>query len=395
MLLNVTPTRSTSELERLERPKLPARASDVVLLHDWLTGFRGGEWILDALAEMHPESALYTLLHVPGSTSLTIENREIVTSPLQDIPGIARHYRKFLPLMPWAAEQLKVPAHTRLMLSSSHCVIKGVPKPKGAAHVSYVHSPMRYMYDQFDTYFGPTSHASWLQRQAARAMRPYLTKWDRESNRGVDVLIANSQFVRERIRREYERDAEVVHPFVELKDFPVANVRAMTDRGDYHVMVTAFAPNKRVDLAIEAFNELGWPLRIVGAGQDERRLRAMAGPTIEFMGPQPRSEVVRLMSYAKGFVFPGVEDFGITPLESLAAGTPVLAFKAGGVLETLRSEDTEFFEEPKSASLVAAARRAEERWKAGEFKIDRSRLEAFSRARFQAEIRDIVADTLS
>lgn len=360
-----------------------------VLLHDWLTGFRGGEWILEALCEMAPEAPVYTLLHVPGSTSPAIESREIHTSFLNSVPGIGRHYRKFLPFFPAAAESLKVPRATEVMISSSHCVIKGVPKPKGAFHLSYVHSPMRYMYDQFDSYFGPDSGAPIYQQWGARAFRGYLTKWDRESNRDVDCLVANSKFVRERIRKFYERDAEVVHPFVELRDFvKICEDRAkgLIPREDFYLMVTAFAPNKRVDLAIAAFNELKKPLKIIGGGQDEARLRAMAGPTIEFLGGVDRKSVISHMAQARAFIFPGVEDFGITPLESLAAETPVIAFRAGGVLETLTESDSVFFDQPDAISLAKAVNTFEERSRRNEFKVDITRLENFSRDRFKSQI---------
>jgi glycosyltransferase involved in cell wall biosynthesis len=360
----------------------------VVLLHDWLTGFRGGEWILEALCEMAPKAPLFTLLHAPGSTSPLIETRDIHTSFLNDIPGIAKHYRKFLPLMPKAAESLKIPRDTRVMISSHHCVIKGVPKPPGAFHLSYVHSPMRYMYDQFDSYFGPASGAPFYQRLGAQAFRPYLTKWDRESNKNVDLLVANSSFVRDRIRRFYERDAEVVHPFVELKDF--AGRAGSESKEDFYLMVTAFAPNKRVDLAIAAFNEMGKTLKIIGGGQDEVRLKAMAGPTIEFLGGVGRDQVISQMVRARAFIFPGVEDFGITPLESLAAGTPVIAYRAGGVLETLTSGDAVFFDKAEANSLVAAVGEFEARDKGREFAIDQGRLEGFSRARFKREIQRLL-----
>ncbi len=362
-----------------------AQSKNTVILHDWLTGFRGGEWILEALCEMVPEAPVFTLLHVPGSTSPIIEGHAIETSFLNRVPQIGKHYRKFLPLMPSAAESMKIPRDTRVMISSHHCVIKGVPKPNQETfHLSYVHSPMRYMYDQFDSYFGPASGAPLYQRLGAKAFRPYLTNWDRESNKNVDLFIANSSFVRERIRKFYERDAEVVHPFVELRDF---KGRAGAEaREDFYLMVTAFAPNKRVDLAIAAFNEMGKTLKIVGGGQDEARLKAMAGPTIEFLGGVDRTQVISHMVRARAFIFPGVEDFGITPLESLAAGTPVIAYRAGGVLETLTSADAVFFDQPEASSLIEAVVEFEARSKGREFEIDPVRLDRFSRARFKKEV---------
>lgn len=322
----------------------------VVILHDWLTGFRGGERVLEALCELFPEAPIYTLIHQKGSTSPTIEKHQINTSWLNHIPGIHENYRKFLPLFPLATKSLKIPDDTDLVLSSSHCVIKGVTKPKGAKHLCYIHSPMRYIYDQFDSYFG---QAKFPIKLAAHFVRPYLQTWDFVTNDNVDHFIANAHFVEERIRFFYGREASVIHPFVDLSDFKKINSE-QTHKKDYFLMVTAFAPNKRVDLAIEAFNLLGLNLKIVGTGQEEANLKAKAKSNIEFLGNVSRSDIIKLMSEARAFIFPGVEDFGITPLESLAAGTPVIAYKFGGVLETLTDETAHFFTEATPAALINA-----------------------------------------
>jgi len=365
--------------------KLPSGIR-AALLHDWLTGFRGGERVLESFCTTFPKAPLYTLLHVKGSVPSTIENREIHTSFLNVIPGIGSKYRMFLPLMPAAADAMSIDS-ADLVLSSSHCVIKGVKKPKGSAHVCYLHSPMRYMYDQYDHYFGAS--ASLPVRLGGRLFRPYLVKWDRESNRNVDLMIANSAFVRERVRKFYGIDCDVVHPFVELSDFAeFKNKPAVKD--DFYVMVTAFAPNKRVDLAIETFNRLRKPLKIIGSGQQETWLKTLAGPTIEFLGSLSRKEVIDSLSRARALIFPGVEDFGIVPLESLAAGTPVIAFREGGVLETLTREDAVFFGEPTPGSLSMAIEEFERDGR----KVDFTRLEKFSRDRFQANMIDRINLTL-
>jgi glycosyltransferase involved in cell wall biosynthesis len=331
----------------------------VVILHDWLTGFRGGERVLEALCEMYPDAPIYTLLHLRGSTSPTIESRTIYTSFLDKIPGIYTRYRYLLPLMPIAARSIRIPNDVDLVISSSHCVIKGVKKPKNAKHISYIHSPMRYIYDQFNNYFG---NSAWPIKLMAKAFRPYLKWFDKKSNKDIDLLIANSHFVRSRIERHYQEESVVVHPFVDLEDFLEVQ-KNPPKKESYYLMVTALAPNKRVDLAIEAFNQLGFPLKIIGVGSPEntQHLKSLAKSNIEFLGTQNREKVIYYMARAKSFIFPGIEDFGITPLEVLAAGTPIIAYKKGGVLETLTDKTATFFEKETKESLVSAIQREEEK----------------------------------
>jgi glycosyltransferase involved in cell wall biosynthesis len=249
----------------------------VAIVHDWLTGMRGGEKCLEVFCELFPEATIYTLLHLPGSVSPAIEDHKIETSFLQRLPFVSRRYRYYLPLFPRAAKLFQLQGYD-LVLSSSHCVAKNVCVPPGACHISYVYTPMRYVWDQFDAYFGP-GRASWAVRSAMRLIRPWLQTQDVAANDSVHHFVAISHHVARRIRRFYGRDAEVVHPPVDVDEFgPSAQ-----DDG-YFLMVTALAPYKRVDLAIEAFNQLGRPLKVIGSGQDEARLRRLAGPTVELLG---------------------------------------------------------------------------------------------------------------
>ena len=362
----------------------------VVLLHDWVTGFRGGERVLDAFCELFPDAPLYTLVHIPGASSERIDDRKVTASFLNKIPGVESQYRKFLPLFPKAAEHLKIIEKADLVLSSSHCVIKGVQKPKGARHLSYIHSPMRYLYDQFDTYFGPGTPL--VNRVGMKVFRGYLTQWDLESNKNVDTMIANSGFVAERIRRIYGLDSEVVHPFVDLSDFRALQASPPVKK-DYDLILSAFAPNKRLDLAVEAYNQNGRRLVIIGSGQLERELKAAARPNIEFLGNLSRAQVLQYLFEARALIFPGVEDFGITPLEALAAGTPVVAFSRGGVLETLTPDTSVLFDEPTVASLKEAVQKLETRV------FDRAQLAAraenFSRARFLSSMREQIQKSLA
>ncbi len=357
----------------------------VVIYHDWLTGFRGGERALELFCEIFPDAPLYTLIYKKNSTSEIIENRKIHTSFLDNIPGIYSQYRKFLPLFPLAVEMMDVVEDADLIFSTSHCVIKGLKKPSKAKHICYIHSPMRYLYDQYDNYFG--ADAPFYQRMGMKLFRAPLTNWDLRSNENVDHFLSNSQFVADRVKKYYGREAEVAFGFVDLKDFP--KERLEKEKEDFYLMVSAFAPNKRVDLAVETFNKLGLPLKIIGSGQMEKSLKAMAGSNVEFLGNCSREEVVDHFFRAKAFIFPGVEDFGITPLESMASGTPIIAFRAGGVLETLNDNVAQFFDEPTVKSLTDAIEKFRQR------KFDkmvlRKRAEEFSRAVFKERIESAVA----
>lgn len=358
----------------------------VAILHDWLTGYRGGERVLEAICELYPEAPIYTLIHKKGSTSPFLESRQIITSWLDKIPGIHENYRYFLPLMPLAVNSLKIPAGVELVISSSHCVIKGVKKPEGSKHISYIHSPMRYMYDQFDNYFGQ-SHP--IVKIAAHSLKPFLRTWDSISNANVDVLVANSNFVRSRIDHFYGKKAQVIFPFVDLKDF-VETQKSLPPKGDHFIMVTAFAPNKRVDMAIRTFNKNGLPLRIIGTGSREESvfLKGLAKNNIQFLGNISRKEVIKELSTARALIFPGIEDFGIVPLESLAAGTPVIAYGAGGVLDTLDDKTAVFFHEKNEDSLQAGIEKFEQL----QFLIDDlfQRAQYFSKELFQNSLKELV-----
>jgi len=342
--------------------------------------------------EYRKDAPLYTLIHKPGSVPESIENRIIKTSFLNSLPGIHKHYRKFLPLFPKAADSLRISEEADLILSSSHCVIKGVKKPEGSKHLSYIHSPMRYIYDQFDVYFG--SHAPLYQRMGAKACRGYLTGWDLKSNDNVDTFVANARFVEERIKKYYQKDSLVIHPFVELDEF-VEKRESAPPKDNFFLMVSAFAPNKRVDLAVKAFNKLGLTLKIIGSGQQENSLREIAKDNVQFLGNLSRQEVMDHFLRARAFIFPGVEDFGITPLESLASGTPVIAFKKGGVLETLNEDVAHFFENPDEESLYNAV--LEFQKKESSFLKEKlyARANDFSKDFFKSNIKNAIEQTLS
>ena len=370
----------------------------VALVHDWLTGMRGGEKVLEELCLLFPEAPLYTLVHVPGSVSSVIEDREIVTSPLSRLPGIGRHYRRFLPLFPRLIERFDLSAF-ELVVSTSSCVAKGARAAPGARHVSYVHSPMRYVWDRFDDYFGP-GRAGTATRAAMAIFREPLRKWDRQSAARVDHLLANSRFVAARIRKYWSREAEVVPAPVDTDLFRPTG----EPPGDAWLVVSAFTPYKRVDLALEAARLTGVPLTVVGSGPEEARLRAQAGPDVHFTGWIDDEELARLYASSRGLIFPGVEDFGITPLEAMACGRPVIAFAEGGALETVRGAvwagDPEatggaqasglFVREQSAEALADAIRVLERRPGSVTAEACRARAEEFSRPVFRRRLKEVL-----
>jgi glycosyltransferase involved in cell wall biosynthesis len=311
----------------------------VALVHDWLTGLRGGERVLEQLCLMYPDADVFTLVHVRGASGPVIERHRIGTSFLQRLPLATRKWRHYLPLFPLAIERIDLSGYD-LVVSTSHAVAKGCRPAPGALHVSYIHTPMRYVWDQFDAYFGP-GRAGIVTRAAAHAVAPALRRWDVASTARVHALVANSRFVAERIRRLWRREAAaVVYPPVDVARFAPC---APALREDYALIVSALVPYKRVDLAVAAFSRLGRRLLVVGDGPELQRLRALAGPSVTLLGAAGAEALPDLYSRAAFFVLPGEEDFGIAPVEAQAAGRPVLAYGSGGALETVVEGETGVF----------------------------------------------------
>ncbi len=375
----------------------------IALVHDWLTGMRGGERCLEVFCELFPDAPLYTLLYCPGAISPTIEKHPIHTSFIQRLPFSKEAYRYYLPLFPRAIESFNLSGYD-LILTSSHCVAKGVRVPKGACHIAYIHTPMRYIWDQHEAYFGQ-KRANLLVRQGMRIFRPWLKRWDAASNDHIDACLTNSHYVAKRILTFYNRQAEVIYPPVDFYRFSLSQREA-----GFYLMVTAFVPYKQVDMAIAAFNQLRLPLKIIGAGPEERRLREMSSPLIEFLGYRDDAEVTKFYSACRALIFPGEEDFGIVPLEAMACGKPVIAYGRGGVTETViplntasgcaegsRKDDTSptglFFYDQTPESLMEAVRLFERH----QYQFDpiriREHVKPFDKARFKDQIRASIDTT--
>ena len=366
----------------------------VALVHDWLTGMRGGEKCLEVFCELFPDANLYTLLHVTNSVSPLIEKHQICTSFIQKLPLSQRVYRYYLPFFPWAIQSFDLSGYD-LVISLNHCVAKGVQIPSGVCHISYIFTPMRYIWDQYDGYFNQ-NYTDWSARLGMAMIRGYLQRWDIKTSENPDYLMTISDHVANRIKRFYHREATVIYPPVDWEASEVSN----QDDG-FYLMVTAFAPYKRVDLAIHAANQLKLPLKIIGNGQGEKYLRKIAGSSVEFLGWRPDKEVREAYSKCRALIFPGEEDFGIVPVEAMAYGKPVIAYGKGGVLESVipiqgGNEGMPtglFFFEQSSEALVKAILQFEK--SRGEFhpKQIRDHVKKFDRNLYKDKINDFVTSS--
>lgn len=350
------------------------RGWTVALAHDWLNGMRGGERCLDLICKEFPQAELYTLLYRPELVSDAIRSRQVHVSGLQRLPGFREHYRWFLPLFPMAIESFRLPARTDLVLSTSHCVAKGLRPPPGARHLCYCFTPMRYAWSLQDDYFGRNR----LKRAALDLMLARLRRWDRAASTRVDRFVAISRHVQARIREFYGRESAVVYPPVATRFF---TPDATGGHDGYDLVVSALVPYKRVDLAVRAYSQTGFPLKIAGAGTEMEALRKIAAPNVEFVGRGPDEQIRGLYRRCRFLVFPGEEDFGIVPLEAQACGKPVVAYGQGGLLETVVADQTGLFfgAQTPEALAEAVARAARMPWDPAGI---RSHAEQFGEQRF-------------
>jgi glycosyltransferase involved in cell wall biosynthesis len=362
----------------------------VALVHDWLTGMRGGEKCLEVLCRSFPNSTLYTLIHRRGSLSPTIESMTIRTSPLQRIPGVFRYYRHLLPVMPLAARTWRL-KDVDLVISLSHCVAKAVVPPPGVPHICYCFTPMRYAWQGRETYLESWSDRP-VRRALARTMLSRLRRWDRATASRVTHFVAISETVRERIGQCYERESRVIRPPVNVNFYsPIPRV----PRDESYLVVSALVPYKRIDQAVAACAQSGRRLIVIGEGPERARLEAMAGPTVRFLGWQPDVVIGNYYRSCRALLFPGEEDFGIVPIEALASGAPVIALGRGGVAETVDDTVGRTYAEPTSAALLATI----DAWEAQGCPHDsteaRRRAESLSQAVFREQILNFLTEVVT
>jgi glycosyltransferase involved in cell wall biosynthesis len=328
----------------------------VALIHYWLVAMRGGEKVLESLCRLFPQADIFTHVCVPENLSPTLRRHTIKTSFIQKLPFSARAYQKYLPLMPLALEQLDLRGYD-LVISSESGPAKGVLTHAQTPHICYCHTPMRYLWDFYQDYL-QQSHP--LIRPAVRLLSHRLRQWDALSALRVDHFAANSRNVARRIARCYRREAVVIHPPVEVERFAPGQTPRPSAPDAPLLCLGQLTGYKRVDLAVKACTLLKKPLQIIGQGPEEARLRSLAGPNIAFLGQLDREAIVHHLQNCSALLFPGEEDFGIVPVEAMAAGRPVIAYAGGGALETVREGITGlFFREQSVASLQEAMERLE------------------------------------
>lgn len=331
--------------------KRMSHTKKVALVHDWLVTEGGAEKVLWQLHLLFPDAPIFTLVYDPACGGGMFEECDVRTTHLQKVPFATKLYKNMLTLMPKAWEALDLSEYDLVISSCSSCC-KGVITRPDAVHLCYCHTPTRYIWDFYYTYL---RNAGFVKRLAMPSMIHKMRMWDYQAAQRVDHFVSNSNYIGRRIQKYYRRSSTTIYPPVHINDFEVRQ-----EPDEYYLIVSRFVYYKRIDLAIEACNRLGKKLVVVGSGEEERALKALAGPTISFTGRISDEEMMRYYTGAKAFLFPGEEDFGITPVEAQSAGCPVLAYGKGGALETVvEGKSGLFFEEQTPDSLVDCITRYE------------------------------------
>ena len=363
----------------------------VAIVHDWLTLKGGAETCLEEFLDLYPQADLFCVVDfLPEEERGFLRGHRITTSFIQHLPGAAKRYRSYLPLMPLAIEQLDVTGYD-LVISSSAAVAKGVITGPDQVHIAYTYSPIRYAWDLQHQYLTESGLTRGLKSRVARLILHYIRLWDSRTAHGVDHFVAISGFIARRIRKAYGREAAVVYPPVNLDRFTPGDTRE-----DFYVTMSRMVPYKRIPLIVEAFRHMpDKRLVVIGDGPEMAAVRAAAGPNVTIMGKQPDAVVVSHLQRAKAFLFAAEEDFGIAPLEAQACGTPVIAYGKGGALETIRGHDGDgqtgvFFNEQTPEAIVAAVAHLETRAPYITPTACRDNVARFSNARFRREFAQLV-----
>ncbi|HKL17210.1 MAG TPA: glycosyltransferase [Patescibacteria group bacterium] len=355
----------------------------VALVHDFLTQYGGAEKVLSAFSEIWPKAPIYTLFYDKKEMRKAFSNKDIRVSPIQNLPFAKKKYRWYLPLMPSAVERFNL-SHYDLVISDSSAYSKGVITRPSTTHISYIHSPTRYLWSDTYTYLESLSGVERLVKKFLPPILTLLRQWDVSAAQRPDYLISNSNFVSKRIKNYYFREPEkVIYPPVEAK-----NLKISKEIGDYFLIISRFRPYKRVDLAIKAFNKLKIPLKVVGTGND-KNLKKIAGPNIEFLGFVSEEKKAELLSKARAFIHPQKEDFGITAVESMASGRPVIAYKKGGALDTVVEGKTGLFFKEQTCQCLVKKVKEFENMKFDPEKIRKHAL-GFSKESFKKQIKEFV-----
>ncbi len=325
----------------------------VALVHDYLTQLGGGERVLKALSEIFPHAPIFTLVYNRERVGNDFPPSRVKTSFLQKFPFAKTHHRLYPSLMPFAAEQFDLSKYD-LVISDSASYAKGVITGANTLHISYCHTPLRYAWDDSHRYVREF-RMNPLARFVSPLLLNYIRTWDRLAAFRVDVFIANSFFVKSRIKKYYQRDAEVIYPPVDTEFYKAGS---KNKKGNYYLIVSRLLPYKKIDVAILAFNKLKLPLRIIGEGPEEKGLKKISGPNVKFLGRLSDKETREYYQNCRAFIFPQEEDFGIAPIEAMAAGKPVIAYKGGGALESVKEGISGiFFERQEPADLIKALKR--------------------------------------
>lgn len=356
----------------------------IALTHDHLFQIGGAEKVLFALHQIFPDSPVYTLIHNPETAGL-FKDLNIKTSFLEKLPFSKNHFKWYLGLMPIAWEQFDFSPYD-IVISSASAFAKGVLTAPNTLHISYCHSPTRYLWSDAHRYVEELK-----QPKLIKKILPFILNklriWDHIAAQRVDKFIANSEFVAKRIKKYYQRESTVIYPPVNTREF-----RISPDIQNYYVLVSRLRPYKRVDIAIKAFNQLHIPLKIIGSGEEEARLKKIAKGNIEFLGELPDAERNRQLASAKAFIHPQEEDFGIAAVEAMAAGRPVIAYKSGGVLETVAERVTgRFFEEQSWEALADAVLKFQAEISEYNPMAIKAHAEKFNQERFESEIKEFIA----